>query len=150
MPERLIAAFLCFATTLPAIEISGRLPGSQFREDNPPRFGAVMSLVSRVDSLVVLHAVVNKPGNTIAQQLKRIAAGFKVAPKSLTKHDMIEGAHRWLQYSFEKKQGGGFIYITRTGDTIVYLVIFNLTYDALSIDLPYIDRYIQQLVLSDS
>jgi hypothetical protein len=150
MPERLFAAFFVLATALPAIEISGRLPGSQFREDNPPRFGAVMSLVSRVDSVVVLHAVINQPGNTIAAQLKQIAKGFKISPKALTKLDMVEGAHRWLQYSFHKKQGGGFIYITRTGDTIVYLVIFNLRFDALSIDLPYIDRYIQQLTLADS
>lgn len=148
MLNRITLVFLCF-TSLPlaAIEISGRLPGSQFREDNPPRFGAVMSLVSRVDSVVVLHAVVNKPQLTIAEQLKRIAKGFKVPVKALTKLDMVEGTHRWLQYSFHKKDGGGFVYITRVENDIVYLVIFNLRFDALSNDLPYIDRYIQQLGL---
>lgn len=147
MLNRIALALLCLSVQLSAIEITGRLPGSQFREDNPPRFGAVMSLVSRVDSVVVLHAVVNKPRLTIADQLKQIAKGFKLPVKALTKLDMIEGTHRWLQYSFRKKNGGGFVYITRVENDFIYLVIFNLSFDALANDLPYIDRYVQQLGL---
>jgi len=148
MLKRFVIALLSFSASLSAIEITGRLPGNQFREDNPPRFGAVMSLVSRVDSLVVLHAVVNKPEITIADQLKRIAKGFRLPVKALQKLDMIEGTHRWLQYSFHKKEGGGFVYITRIENDIIYLVIYNLRFEALSNDLPYIDRYIQQLGLN--
>ena len=77
MLNRIALALLCLSVQVSAVEITGRLPGSQFREDNPPRFGAVMSLVSRVDSVVVLHAVVNKPRLTIADQLTHIAKGFK-------------------------------------------------------------------------
>ena len=149
MLNRIALALLCLSVQLSAIEITGRLPGSQFREDNPPRFGAVMSLVSRVDSVVVLHAVVNKPRLTIADQLKQIAKGFKLPVKALTKLDMIEGTHRWLQYSFRKKNGGGFVYITRVENDFIYLVIFNLSFDALANDLPYIDRYVQQLGLKN-
>lgn len=149
MLNRIALALLCLSVQLSAIEITGRLPGSQFREDNPPRFGAVMSLVSRVDSVVVLHAVVNKPRLTIANQLKQIAKGFKLPVKALTKLDMIEGTHRWLQYSFRKKNGGGFVYITRVENDFIYLVIFNLSFDALANDLPYIDRYVQQLGLKN-
>ena len=149
MLNRIALALLCLSVRLSAIEITGRLPGSQFREDNPPRFGAVMSLVSRVDSVVVLHAVVNKPRLTIADQLKQIAKGFKLPVKALTKLDMIEGTHRWLQYSFRKKNGGGFVYITRVENDFIYLVIFNLSFDALANDLPYIDRYVQQLGLKN-
>jgi len=149
MLKRIALALVCLSIQLSAIEITGRLPGSQFREDNPPRFGAVMSLVSRVDSVVVLHAVVNKPRLTIADQLKHIAKGFKLPVKALTKLDMVEGTHRWLQYSFRKKNGGGFVYITRVENDFVYLVIFNLSFGALANDLPYIDRYIQQLGLKN-
>lgn len=149
MLNRIALALLCLSVQVSAVEITGRLPGSQFREDNPPRFGAVMSLVSRVDSVVVLHAVVNKPRLTIADQLKQIAKGFKLPVKALTKLDMIEGTHRWLQYSFRKKNGGGFVYITRVENDFIYLVIFNLSFDALANDLPYIDRYVQQLGLKN-
>jgi hypothetical protein len=135
---------------LTAVEIEGRLPGSQFREDNPPRYGAVMSFVSRADSVVLLHAVVNTPSLSIANQLKKIAKGFKIKPSAVVKIQLIDGTHRWLQYSFRKQNGGGFIYITRIDDDIVYLVVFNLLFDALANDLPYLDRYIQQLSLKSS
>lgn len=137
------------ATALSAITLEGRLPGEFFREDNPPRFGAVMSLHSNADSLVVLHAVNHGENFTVSQQLAKIAKGFKLPPKALEKTGVIEGNLRWLQYSFRKKAGGGFVYITRTGDTIVYLVIFNLHYDALARDLPYIDRYVKILQVRD-
>ncbi len=146
----LLLFWMPIAGHLSAIEIEGRLPGSQFREDNPPRFGAVMSFVSRADSIVVLHVIVNKPSLTIADQLKKIAKGFKVSPSALAKLQLVDGNNRWLQYSFRKKNGGGFIYITRINDDIVYLVIFNLLFDALANDLPYVDRYIQQLSLKGS
>lgn len=127
------------------VTLEGRLPGEFFREDNPPRFGALMSFHSSSDSLVVLHAVNNGANFTVALQLEKIAKGFKVPAKSLEKLGVIEGSLRWLQYSFRKKNGGGFIYITRSENTIIYLVIFNLKYDALARDLPYIDRYIKLL-----
>jgi hypothetical protein len=136
--------FLLPAHLLP-VTLEGRLPGEFFREDNPPRFGAVMSFHSSSDSLVVLHAVNNGEKFTVAQQLTKIAKGFKVPAKSLEKLGMIEGSLRWLQYAFHKKDGGGFIYITRSENTIIYLVIFNLKYDALARDLPYIDRYVKML-----
>lgn len=143
----------CFLTSavtqLSALTLEGRLPGEFFREDNPPRFGAVMSLHSQADSLVVLHTVTHGEDYTVAQQLAKIAKGFKLAPKALQKTGIIEGNLRWLQYSFRKKNGGGFVYITRWHDTIVYLVIFNLQYDALARDLPYIDRYVKILLVRD-
>lgn len=144
---------LCFlvsaAPGLAAITVEGRLPGEFFREDNPPRFGAVMSLHSNADSLVVLHTVNHGANYTVSQQLAKIAKGFKLPPKALTKTGIIEGNLRWLQYSFRKKAGGGFVYITRSQDTIIYLVIFNLHYDALARDLPFIDRYVKLLLVRD-
>ncbi len=128
-----------------AITLEGRLPGEFFREDNPPRFGAVMSFHSNGDSLVVLHTVNKGTQYTVAQQLAKIARGFKLPSKALEKMGIIEGNLRWLQYSFKKKSGGGFVYITRSRETIIYLVIFNLQYSALARDLPYIDRYLKQL-----
>lgn len=145
---RSCAAILFFALAFfssEAITLEGRLPGDFFREDNPPRFGAVMSFHSHADSLVVLHTVNKGSDFTVAQQLEKIARGFKLPAKALEKMGVIEGNLRWLQYSFRKKAGGGFIYITRSHETIIYLVIFNLKYDALARDLPYIDRYIKQL-----
>lgn len=145
----IVVIFLCIQPLAP-VEIQGRLPGNQFREDNPPRYGAVMSFVSRADSVVVLHAIVNAPSLTIANQLNKIAKGFKIKPEAVVKLQLIDGTHRWLQYSFRKKQGGGFIYITRIDDDTVYLVVFNLRFDALSSDLPYLDRYVQQLSLKSN
>lgn len=133
---------------LPALTIEGRLPGELFREDNPPRFGAVMSFHSTGDSLVVLHTVNNGPNFSVAQQLAKIAKGFKLSTKALEKIGILEGNLRWLQYTFRKKSGGGFVYITRSKDTIIYLVVFNLHYDALSRDLPYVDRYLKTLRIS--
>lgn len=135
--------------SLVPLTIEGRLPGDLFREDNPPRFGAIMSLHSTADSLIVLHAVNHGSSYTVAQQLTKIAKGFKVSPKALDKIGVLEGNMRWLQYSFRKKTGGGFVYITRSQDTIIYLVVFNLQYDALSRDLPYVDRYLKILRITD-
>lgn len=108
-----------------------------------------MSFVSSGDSIIVLHLKVVKPEYTIAQELKKIAAGFKIKPAAIEKLGLIEGSTRWLQYTFHKKAGGGFLYITRHQDWIAYIVIFNLRYDTLSHDLPYIERYIRQLQISD-
>lgn len=146
-PGLALLLFAIFAP-LPAIELQGRLPGEQFREDNPPRYGAVMSFVSAADSVVMLHAKDAAANFAIADQLKRIAKGFKVPATALEKLGLVEGNTRWLQYSFRKQRGGGYIYITRKDQWIVYLVIFNLRYETLSIDLPYIDRYIRQLVIA--
>lgn len=143
------AQFLLFFTLalspVFALTLEGRLPGEFFREDNPPRFGAVMSFHSNADSLVVLHTVNKGSEYTVAQQLGKIARGFKLPAKALEKMGIIEGNLRWLQYSFKKKAGGGFVYITRSRETIIYLVIFNLQYGALARDLPYIDRYVKLL-----
>lgn len=135
---------------LAAVTIAGRLPGEFFREDNPPRYGALMSFVSSADSVIVLHLKSVKPEYTISQELKKISNGFKVRPAALEKLGLVEGTMRWLQYTFHKKTGGGFIYITRHQNWIVYLVIFNLKYDTLARDLPYIDRYIRQLQINDA
>lgn len=107
-----------------------------------------MSFVSAADSVVMLHAKDAAANFAIADQLKRIAKGFKVPATALEKLGLVEGNTRWLQYSFRKQRGGGYIYITRKDQWIVYLVIFNLRYETLSIDLPYIDRYIRQLVIA--
>jgi len=142
-------AFFFIALPTFALEIEGRLPGEFFREDNPARFGAQMSLVSTNDSVVLLHAIAVKPSFTIAEQLKKIARGFKIPPSTLKKQDLIEGNFRWLQYSFTKKNStGGFVYITRHENWIVYLVIFNIHADRIASDLPYIERYVKQLNLS--
>jgi hypothetical protein len=125
------------------------LPGEHFREDNPPRFGALMSFVSSADSIIVLHLKAIKNNYTIAHELKKIATGFKIKPAAMEKIGLVEGNMRWLQYTFHKQSGGGFVYITRREDWIVYLVIFNLKYDTLSRDLPYIDRYVKQLQITD-
>lgn len=135
---------------LAAVTIEGRLPGEFFREDNPARFGALMSFVSTSDSIVVLHLKAVNPRYAIAQELRKISASFKVKFSALEKIGLIEGNMRWLQYSFHKKDGGGFVYITRYQDWIAYLVIFNLRYETLSHDLPYIDRYIRQLTIKDA
>lgn len=152
IPDRLIlkTAFVCVSLLpLSALTLEGRLPGEYFREDNPARFGALMSFHSYSDSIVVLHTVNKGARYTIAQQLEKIARGFKVPVKSLEKIGLIEGPMRWLQYSFHKKGGGGFVYITRTENTILYLVIFNLHFEALARDLPYVDRYLKNLRVSD-
>lgn len=152
IPDRRCILTLLFCgilTPLGSIALEGRLPGEQFREDNPPRYGAVMSFVSAADSVVMLHAKAVTAGDSIAGQLQRITKGFKVPAASLEKLGLIEGNTRWLQYTFRKQRGGGFIYITRQNNWIVYLVVFNLRYDTLSIDLPSIDRYIRQLVIND-
>lgn len=130
--------------------LEGRLPGEYFREDNPPRFGAIMSFTSRVDSSILLHVRSEKPEFTIAKQLARIARGLKIKPAELEKTRLIEGEMRWLQYTFRKKSGGGFVYITRQENRYIYLVIFNMRYEALPRDLPHIDRYIQQLQIKET
>lgn len=132
------------------LTLEGRLPGEFFREDNPPRFGALISFNSTSNSVVVLHAVNHGPDYSVAAQLAKIAKGFKVPQKTLTKIGAIEGHERWLQYTFRKQKGGGVIYVTRSRDTIIYLVIFNLKYDALSHDLPYIDRYLKILQVREN
>jgi hypothetical protein len=132
------------------LTLEGRLPGEHFREDNPPRFGAVMSFVSQSDSVVVLHTKAEKPEFTIAKQLARIAQGFKIKPGALEKVGLVEGNLRWLEYTFRKKSGGGILYITRQQNRFIYLVIFNLQYEVLNRDLPYINRYIKQLQLKET
>lgn len=126
------------------------MPGEYFREDNPPRFGAVMSFVSRVESTILLHVRNEKPEFTIAKQLGRIARGLKIKPEELQKTRLIEGEMRWLQYTFRKKSGGGYVYITRQQNRFIYLIIFNMQYDALPRDIPHIDRYIQQLQIKET
>lgn len=141
--------FLFFLSQNAAIEIEGRLPGEFFREDNPARFGAVMSLTSVNDSMVLLHVTAVKPDFTIAQQLRKIARGFKIGPNELKKQTLVEGNLRWLQYFFQKKnKSGGFVYITRNENWLVYLIIFNVHAERLASDLPFIERYIQQLKLA--
>jgi len=152
IPERALfvaSLFLGLNFSSAAVTLEGRLPGERFREDNPPRFGALMSFVSRVDSIVVVHAKIEKPEFTLARQLEKIAKGFKIKFSALEKVALIEGTMRWLQYTFHKKDGGGFIYITRQENRFVYLVIYNLRYDSLWRDLPYIERYIKQLQLKE-
>ncbi len=109
-----------------------------------------MSFVSKIDSVVVVHAKIEKPDYTVAKQLEKIAKGFKIKPSALEKVSLIEGTMRWLQYKFRKKEAGGFVYITRQENRFIYLVIFNLRYETLSRDLPYIDRYIKQLQLKET
>jgi len=142
----------CYILTaaLNAVSLEGRLPGEFFREDNPPRYGAQMSFISRRGATVMLHAVTVSPEFTVAKQLEKIARGFKIKTAALKKTGLIEGSMRWLQYTFNKKNGGGFIYITRYENLIVYVILFNLNYDALSGDLPYIDRYVKELRLSET
>ncbi len=142
---QLLFALLFLLGPIQSLTLEGRLPGEYFREDNPPRFGAVMSFHSTSDSLVMLHTVNKGSDYTVAEQLTKIAKGFKLPAKALQKMGVIEGNLRWLQYSFRKKDGGGFVYITRSHDSIVYLVIYNLQYDALARDLPYIDRDLKLL-----
>lgn len=108
-----------------------------------------MSFVSVSDSVIVMRINAIKPDHTIAHELKKIAQGFKLKVSALEKVGLVEGTMRWLQYTFHKKAGGGFIYITRRENWVVYLVIFNLKYETISMDLPYIDRYVKQLQLTD-
>lgn len=151
-PQRffLCFSFILFTVAAYPLTLEGRLPGDYFREDNPPRFGAVMSFVSRLESTILLHVISEKPEFTIAKQLGRIARGLKIRPEELEKTRLIEGELRWLQYTFHKKKGGGFVYITRRENRFIYLVIFNMQYEALSRDLPHIDRYIQQLQIKET
>ncbi len=137
------------AAPLAAIVVEGRLPGELFTEDNPPRFGALMSFTSRADSAVLLHAREVAPDYTIAQELKRIAKSLKVKRQSLEKLGLVEGEIRWLQYTFRKGDGGGFLYVTRRENWILYLLVFNLKYERLSHELPYVDRYLRQLKISE-
>ena len=147
--QRLVCLLL-LAAPAAAIVVEGRLPGDQFREDNPPRFGALMSFTSNADSAVLLHGREVAPAYTIAQELKRITKGLKVPHASLQKLDMLEGETRWLQYTFRKGKGGGFLYVTRRENWILYLLVFNLRYERLSRELPYIDRYLRQLKIGDA
>lgn len=141
-------ASIAFPDARPAITVEGRLPGEYFREDNPPRFGALMSFISTADSAVFLHGRAVTEDFTIAQELRRIMKGFKVPYQNLEKIGLLEGETRWLQYTFRKKSGGGFLYITRRDNWILYLVIFNLKYNRLSRELPFVDRYLRQLKIS--
>lgn len=127
--------------------LEGRLPGERFLEDNPPRFGAVMSFVSRSHSLVLVDARVEKPNYIIAKLLNKIARSFKINRKELKKVTLVEGEMRWLQYTFRKGAGGGFFYVTRQENVFVYVLIYNFSYDALANDMPFVDRYIQELQL---
>lgn len=144
----LLAALLAWHSH--ALVVEGRLPGERFREDNPPRFGALMSFTSLADSAVFLHGREVRPDYTIAQELKRIAKSLKLPTAALERAGLVEGEVRWLQYTFRKKDGGGFLYITRRDNWIFYLVIFNLRYERLSADLPDIERYLQKLRIGDA
>lgn len=146
----LLSCLLLLAAPAAAIVVEGRLPGDMFKEDNPPRFGALMSFTSTADSAVLLHGREVAPAYTIAQELKRITKSLKVPHASLQKLDMLEGETRWLQYTFRKGDGGGFLYVTRQANWILYLLVFNLRYERLSRELPYIDRYLRQLKISDA
>ena len=132
-----------------ALTLEGRLPGDQFKEDNPPRFGALMSFQSRSNAMVALHAVNRGADYAIAQQLARIERGFKLPAGALKKTDRLDGALRWLQYEFLKKPGKGIVYITRSGNTILYLLIYNAKPGALAYDLPYIERYLRVLQVKE-
>jgi hypothetical protein len=145
---KLVICFILIAA-LDAVTLEGRLPGEFFREDNPPRYGTQMSFVSRRGATVLLHAITVSPEFTVAKQLEKIAHGFRVKAGALKKTALIEGSLRWLQYAFHKKKGGGFVYITRRENLIIYVVLFNLDYDALSGDLPYINRYVKELRVSE-
>lgn len=132
-----------------ALVIEGRLPGERFREDNPPRFGALMSFTSLADSAVFLHGREVRPDYTIAQELKRIAKSLKLSTSAIERAGFVEGETRWLQYTFRKKDSGGFLYITRRDNWIFYLIIFNVRYARLSADLPEIERYLRQLRITE-
>lgn len=136
---------ILFTAPLAGITITGRLPGNRFKEDNPPRFGATMSFLSKADSVVWLQVRHVQPNDSIADELKRIAKGLKLKNHALIKLGLVEGTNRWLQYSFKKARGGGFIFITRKDNWIIYLVIFNLNGSTLSVDMPYIERYVKEL-----
>lgn len=146
----LILSFALVAAPAAALVVEGRLPGDQFREDNPPRYGALMSFTSKADSAILLHGREVKTRYTIAQELRRIARSLKIPFSSLDKLDLLDGETRWLQYTFRKGEGGGFLYITRRDNWIVYLLVFNLRYEHLSRELPYVDRYLRQLKISDA
>lgn len=146
----LILSFALVAGPAAALVVEGRLPGDQFREDNPPRYGALMSFTSKADSAILLHGREVKTRYTIAQELRRIARSLKIPFSSLDKLDLLDGETRWLQYTFRKGEGGGFLYITRRDNWIVYLLVFNLRYEHLSRELPYVDRYLRQLKISDA
>lgn len=146
---KLILGIFLIAAPVAAIVVEGRLPGDQFREDNPPRFGALMSFTSSADSAVFLHGREVAPHYTIAQELRRITKSLKVPHKSLERLGMLEGETRWLQYTFRKGEGGGFLYVTRLENWIIYLLVFNLKYDRLSRELPFLDRYLRQLKITD-
>lgn len=113
-----------------------------------------MSFTSNADSAVLLHGREVAPTYTIAQELKRITKGLKVPHAALQKLGMLEGETRWLQYTFRKGKGGGggggFLYVTRKENWILYLLVFNLKYERLSRELPYIHRYLRQLKISDA
>jgi hypothetical protein len=146
---KLFLGIYLVAAPLTAIVVEGRLPGEHFREDNPPRFGALMSFTSSADSVVFLHGREVAPHYTIAQELRRITKGLKLPHTSLEKIGMLEGETRWLQYTFRKGEGGGFLYVTRRENWILYLLVFNLQYERLSRDLPYLHRYLRQLKIHD-
>lgn len=107
-----------------------------------------MSFTSSADSAILLHGREVAPTYTIAQELKRITKSLKVPRPSLEKLGMLEGETRWLQYTFRKGEGGGFLYVTRRENWILYLLVFNLRYDRLSRELPYVDRYLRQLKIT--
>lgn len=109
-----------------------------------------MSFTSSADSAVFLHGREVAPQYTIAQELRRITRSLKVPHTSLEKLGILEGETRWLQYTFRKGEGGGFLYVTRRENWILYLLVFNLKYDRLSRELPYLDRYLRQLKITDA
>ncbi|GAB4422962.1 MAG: hypothetical protein OHK0011_02530 [Turneriella sp.] len=147
---KLLLSILLIAGPVAALVVESRLPGEHFREDNPPRFGALMSFTSSAASAVFLHGREVAPQYTIAQELRRITKSLKVPHASLQKIGMLEGETRWLQYTFRKGEGGGFLYVTRRENWILYLLVFNLKYDRLSRELPYVDRYLRQLKITDA
>ncbi|MBV6492577.1 MAG: hypothetical protein LDLANPLL_00572 [Turneriella sp.] len=104
-----------------------------------------MSFVSRAHSIVLVNAQHEKKDYTIAKLLNKIAKSLKIKRKNLEKLSFVDGNMRWLQYTYRKKAGGGFLYITRHEDVFVYVLIFNFNYSALANDLPFIERYIQEL-----
>lgn len=151
MQKNRIFLWLYFAIPpLAAIVVEGRLPGDRFKEDNPPRFGALMSFTSSADSAVLLHGRLVAADHTIAKELKRITTSLKVPHRTLEKIGILDGETRWLQYSFRKGEGGGFLYVTRRQNWIVYLLVFNLRFDRVALELPYIERYLKQLKIRDT
>ncbi|MCX7633577.1 MAG: hypothetical protein N2Z22_09630 [Turneriella sp.] len=141
MPKAFIALFAIFP--LVAITVEGRLPGEFFDEDNPPRFGSIMSFSSRSGSTLLLYTRKVQPEYTIAAELQRLRKSMKF--KTFSKDGILEGEIRWLRYAYLKEEGAGWIFITRRDNWLVYLIVFNPHREFLAAELPWIERYLRQL-----